>query len=367
MPQGIEVLLSSDAAHAVIRWGIRFFCALTLLQIIVLIIQKIVLERLIARRSKLKEQYVHMLKAAASSPTALVNSPSKRVEYEAFADAVVDVQTSLTPRQGEAVRQVIRQLDIPLFFVSTYSSSRSWVKKYRAVEWLGFMKLPELRDFYRKALDAKGENSYVTAKLIWSLSLIAQEEDVPLLAQRLATPGFMSAKFCEYVFCNIINAFKDRSDITTLIYSLEHLFSAEEVPLLLKRDIVQACGITSLKEAEGLIMTMLKTYGKAPEMRIAGIRALQGAGGRLLDQVVAAGLRDKDWRVRVAAAKDTSKCSSAVIALLAEVLGDENYHVRLNAAASLAAAGSDGIAILREKSLSSDRFIRDISKYMLAA
>ena len=366
MYQGIY-FLSSDAAHTLISFCIWFFIALTSLQFIVLVLQKLLLERADRHRRELREKYHTLLQSGGDTSLYAIAPPAKKMEYETFSDAAVSLLAKADREQQESIRTIVRQYMVPPYLITCFSTSRFWTAKYQALEQLGFMKLPELRDFYRSSLDARPESTYVVSKLIWALSLVCQEDDIELIAKRLDAYGFMSAKFNEYIFCNIIESFRERGQAASLAAHLDQLVRDDTLPLLIKRDIVQACGAAAFQEAEQLILDALKTHGKSAEFRIAGIRALQGTGSRILDRIVAAGLKDQDWRVRVAAAKDISKCSPAVIPLLADVLGDEHYNVRLNAALSLSRAGQRGTALLQAQSSSSDRFIRDISKYVLSA
>jgi HEAT repeat protein len=82
--------------------------------------------------------------------------------------------------------------------------------------------------------------------------------------------------------------------------------------------------------------------------------------------MIAEGLRDSDWRVRAVAAKEAHICPEEIIEPLEKALYDPNYHVRINAAQALKQMGERGLTVLTRNTTSSDRFVRDVTHYVLA-
>lgn len=357
----------SGVLHDILVLGIKFFAVITTIQIVVMIVHKLVLELRNRRRMLLKTDYLSQMYRSFRQEDVSIRRPRTMIEHEALADVCIYLMSRSLPEQVARIQQTVRRFGIPRLFVVRFARSRSWITRYRTIEKLGFLRLPELGATYRTVLESKKESRQVHSKVVWALSLICREDDLPIILESISAPDFMSAKFNEYIFCNIIGAFRGRGEAEALLDRFARIMEDEGVPLLLKRDFIQACGESCFGAAEGLILRCAERFGGSPEMRIACVRAIQGTGGEMLEEMVIAGLKDTDWRVRAVAAKDVEKCSDAIMAFLDLALGDPNYYVRLNAALSLACRGETGLALLRAKSQSSDRFIRDISQYVLAA
>jgi hypothetical protein len=359
--------LPADTLHGLMVFGVSFFAGITFLQIIILVVQKIVLENLNYRRALLRDHYLSLMQEAVSNGNFDIRKPHSKAEYEVFADVCIQLIPGYSSGQVEFIQSMVRQFGIPEYFTASFVNSRLWTRKYQIIEKLGFLKLPELGATYRETLELNNENRLVISKLVWALSLICREPDLSVILKSLSAPDFMSAKFNEYIFCNAIESFKGRGETEQLMDYFRAIMDDENISSLLKRDFIQACGVAGIAEAEGLIVHCARRFGTRSEMRIACIRAIQGTGGEALDRMVVAGLHDADWRVRAVAAKDVQKCSPRIIPFLESALGDQNYYVRLNAALSLAKKGEAGLAVLRTMSLSNDRFIRDVSKYVLTS
>lgn len=359
-------LLPSDLLRDLLVWVIAFFAVLTIGQVVVLITTKIVVEIREKRMERLKAQYLSDLNRMLSDGIA-VGRPKKRIEFESLTDGAMTLLVEAAPADRQRIRKEMRRLGVPEFYANALSRTRSWMGRYRIIERLGFLNLSEMRAIYATIMASDREHHLVAAKAVWALSRICREADLPAIMGILSRPDFMSAKFDEYVWSNIIEAFSERGEVDLLLDRLTERLEEGGLSLFPAKDLVQALGSTALAKGGELILRFSKHFGDSPDMAIACVRALQRTGGEKLDQMVIAGLGHDDWRVRTVAAKNVENCSNLVIAHLELALGDQNYHVRMNAALSLSRKGEAGLSVLRIHATSSDRFIRDVSNYVLAA
>jgi len=78
------------------------------------------------------------------------------------------------------------------------------------------------------------------------------------------------------------------------------------------------------------------------------------------------GLSHNDWRVRAVTAKAISgEVDDEIVSTLRQKLYDRVYFVRLNSARALSRLGKIGISILEDERDSRDRFVRDVTRYLL--
>jgi HEAT repeat protein len=357
--------LPSDLLRDGLVVAIGFFTAMTFVQVGVLVTSKLVVEVRERQFGRLKAQFLDLLKGDARG--AGQRPPRGRIEYDAFTDGCIELLAGAGPQESERIRGMARSCGVPAFYTAKFERKRSWMRRYQVIERLGFLNLPEVRGLYRTVMVSEKEHRLVAAKAVWALSRICREDDLAPLLQVLISPDFMSAKFNEYVWVNIIDSFRLRGEIPLLLRQLEQVVLSGEGSFYLAKDIVQALGSAGLAEGAGFISRCAdELFSGSAEMRIACIRALQRTGGKMLEPMVVAGLTDQDWRIRAVAAKEVAKCSDRVIEALEKALGDSNYHVRMNAALSLAERGEAGRAVLRRHSQSPDRFTRDVTNYVLA-
>ncbi|UFS72880.1 HEAT repeat domain-containing protein [Geomonas sp. RF6] len=357
--------LYSHLVREGVLWGIRVFCAICVVQLVVLVLHKLAVERRERREALLKSRYLARMYRSLVERRVMQSKPATREEYDALSDVCIYLMSSASAAELRLIADTARECGIADFYGHELARSHFWITKYQLVEKLGFLKLLELAPVFRRVLDEDEDQPQVVAKAAWALSLICREEDLPHLFARMSAPNFMSAKFNEHLFGNIIAAFRGRGESRRLLSLLSELLEGESIPLLVKRDFIEACGAAGFGEAEALITWSAQHLEESPEMRIACLRSMQKLGGGKVDSFILAGMRDSDWRVRAVAAKSVQRCSNDVVPALEEALSDQSYHVRVNAALSLAHKGEEGRAALSRQTGSRDRFVREVSRYVL--
>ena len=358
-------IVSPDLIKYYLLGAIGIFIFITVILFVVLIVHKLHVERRQKRLKRLQDTYADFLVRKQSQPDLVIEKPDKDIEFEALGNAIIDM-TSVKPDDGAFVshlRRMTRVLELDVYN-RKLASSRSWVERYRAVETLGFLKMPEFGPFYHSILK-KEKNIHVITKTIWSLSLIAEENDLDAINSFLSDPLFASSKFKEYIYTNIIRTFQERGEENRFVQLLESWVEKPDMPVLLKKDAISACGVVHLTSAKDVINKYYTRFHEVTEMKIACIRALERLGAHDMCHLIVSALNDEDWRVRAVAAKNAEVCSDIVIGALESVLRDRNYYVRINAAQALSKLGQQGIAVLSRFTSSDDKFARDMAHYML--
>jgi hypothetical protein len=344
--------------------SVSVIIAVTLLLFIILIIHKLHVEHREQLLRKLKDRYTVTVSVRMLEQTARIDKPTQPIEYEALGDVLIDLMVNVTGVMTDQLRAIAREYDIVGYYRKLLDS-RSWVKRYQAMEKLGFLRLPELKPLYRALLDRE-KTSHVVSKAIWALSFIAHDEDLSPINRFLTDPHFASSKYKTYIYTNIIRSLRERGEEATFLKFLAGRMDDETMSVILKKDIIEACGAEGLYSAKETIIAYFRRFHDVPEMRISCIRALEKICAGDAHPMIAEGLRDADWRVRAVAAKEAHICPEEIIEPLEKALYDQNYHVRINAAQALKQMGEKGRAVLSRNTTSNDRFVRDVTHYVLA-
>lgn len=375
----------------ILMFFIWLFFIMSILQLVFLILHKTIIERRDKRFKLKKAMYFSSLTRSFTQAGQRIEPPADTLETNALIDVCVDILAGANRKNMAIIHEIVRECGIPAFLVRDYKKHILWIKHYQIIENMGFLKLPELARFYREIINRESalldknrmvkehkgngwlsdvrnpatRHLHLISKSLWALSHLCSGNDFRHIVKVLQTPGFMSGKFNEYIFCNIIDAYRHRDEAEVLLDEIETLLVDGGVPLLIKRDFVQACGITNFTESHVMVVKCTEIFTGSPEMKMACIRTLGQIGGDLLEELMDRYLADSDWRVRAVAAKDASACSDAIIPSLRKVLCDSSYYVRLNAALSLVRKGEAGKTVLRECVESSDKYGYDMATYAL--
>jgi len=361
--------------------GIIVFQAVMVLCIFLfLMAQKFRIERLEIRKKLLEKQYsvgiCRYLDTANNQPAGIAR-PQGSISYEALTEAA----NNLLAVRDETAKERIRSL-LDVFGVVDYykrmAKSSSWLKRFYAVERLGLLGMAGLKDYFIDVLRRDGSFS-VRIRALWALSLVADEEALRIITKALAAEISVSSKFNEYLYTNIIISFQRRGRISSIQPFLDELLDNATIPSALKRDVIEACGSTGIREASRHVVEFFSRFASMPEMKITCIRAAgrisdsKGCQSQLLvgpeaglEELIASGLVDEDWRVRAVSAGSIHIGQEQVIGILRKLLYDPVFYVRRNAGRALTRLGGKGLAVLTEEAASGDKFVRDNVKFVLA-
>ena len=343
---------------------IIFMSSIVILLFFTLIIHKLYVEFRENRAIRYRKFSISEITRRLGEPGYPIQKPAKRVEFEAYADVLIDMLASISGDMEVLLRDIVRELGVAPYY-QRLAGSRFWIRRFKAVEKLGFMRLPELRQFFREILRAEKDEGII-ARAVLALSFIAgDEDDIRDINRILKAPTFMSAKFNEYIFTNVIRSFRLQGLEDRFVDIMDSLRQDETVPVILKRDIIEACGSECLYQAKPVILQYYESFTDLPELKITCIRALSRMGGEDVCVIIRSCFKDKDWRVRAVDVKHAYLCADDVVNDLRDALHDENYHVRINAAQSLSKLGEKGLEALRAEINSTDRFTSDVARYVL--
>ncbi len=367
------------------------FFLMSIAQLAYLLLHKAIIERRDKRFKKKKVMYFSGVTKHLSQEDHCIEPPADVLETKALIDVCVDIMTGASRKNIEIIHKIVREFGIPAFLVNRYKKNNLWLKQYQIIETLGFLKLPELAGLYLEIIDKEStllekyrvlkeqkgygwlsdvqnpatRHLHLISKALWALSCLCSDSSFWRIIQVLQTPSFMSGKYNEYIFCNIIGAYRHRFQVEELLVETEKLLADSGVPMLIKRDFIQACGIARFTESHTMVARCTDSFSNSPEMKIACIRTLALIGDDRFEELTQRYLADSDWRVRTVAAKDAHICSDAIVPALHKMLCDKSYYVRLNAALSLARKGDAGRTVLQDCLKSSDKYEQDMALFAL--
>jgi hypothetical protein len=359
-----------------LSWLVYTQIVLLALLFFFLLLHKVHVERQARCREGLKKQIFQEICRHLICAEGELKRPACTDEYAVFAECCIDLMLSITGDEAGKVRDLLRNYGVAAHYCRM-ATSTNWLHRFQAVERLGLFALEELSDFFQDAIRRERVTA-VRMRMIWGLSRIAGSESFVALTDLLASEPPISGKFNESVFGNMIDALTRKGEADRLKKLVDEALRREDMPLPLRKDLVEACG--SARFASGLdsIIATFHRHRSVPEMRIVCIRAAGRLAGAkpgsdaagtlppsLLTDLLLPGLADPDWRVRSAAARSAPACGRQAIPPLVKLLYDEVYFVRINAGNALADLGPEGLSALKAEAASTDRFVRDTVQYVL--
>jgi len=328
-----------------------------------MIVHKLLLERQEQRQSRCKSKYLaHCLRCLDSAEHQLP-LPVKAWQWRVLADVLIYLEGGALAERRVMLQQLSRRLKVSEHLLP-HLQSRFWRVRLESVERLGLLRLPENLPALRNHL-VQEQNLHVVTKLLWSISLVGEPSDLSLIISYLGKQPVISSKFNEHLFRNLLESLlmKNLSNEATSL--CEQMLRNELAPTIFKRDLIEACGGIRFLLASPAIVGYFHQAQHDPASVISCLRALGEMGADPDGRLILPALAHADWRVRAVAARAAVTVTGAYRQLF-KLLSDTSYQVRMNAASALVAFGAEGRALLEEQGLTShDRFVRDISAYML--
>lgn len=359
----LSSIMPSHVLKEILLYAILFLLATVLILFTTLIFHKIYTERKEKKKKYLKNEYNLEINQYLARGKSNLKWPRTKLEHESLGETCIDLLLSVSPESEKKMKELIKALPL-IEYYQRLAESSSWIKRFYAIEKLGFLMQDELKDYFLGIIN-KEKSPYVKAKAVWSLSLIADEDALSKITHILPSEIPLSSKFNEYIYTNIIRSFQKKALIDRFLFYLEALINDDKTPLILKRDIIEACGSSGLKEAEKTITHYFHHLRSHPQIRITSIRALGKLKSPEAHKAVLAGFADEDWRVRAVSAEAASSCNKGVIPHLQTLLYDKFYYVRINATKTLVQFGQQGQLALQSEMNSKDKFVRETVRFYL--
>ncbi|MFY9225485.1 MAG: HEAT repeat domain-containing protein [Blastocatellia bacterium] len=356
-------IFSQQDAVQITYYLISFFIISTLLFLIILILHKLYIEKQNKQKENYKKIFIELINNYLIDQNHKIIINNNALAYETFIEVSIDLLLTISGTSQTHIKDLNRKLGV-IDFYKKQVDSNIWLKRFQAIEKLGFLKLTEEKEYFLILLE-KEEKLDIKQKLLWALSLIADEEILFAITKVLSTLETSSAKFNEYIYFNIIQEFCSKEIEDRFVSFLNKIKMDESIPQILKRDIIEACGSTTFYKSAKQIIEYCFIYQQNPNIKISCIRALGKLMNTQGEKLIKVALSDIDWRVRAVAAQSAEFCSTAIIPDLQKLLADKEYYVRFNACKTLSKLGSEAKEILSQELNSENKLVRDMAHFAL--
>lgn len=341
--------------------AILLLIAFNIAEVVVLLVHKARVERGQARKEKAKRRIADAV-ICQDDPCEGLRMPSDDVDHAAFGEALSSILESVEGEMADRAVKVIRRFGIDAYY-RRMAAGRFWFKRASAVDVLSGFRLAENRQFFLEAFAQESEPA-VKYRMLYALSFLVRDRaDTMVIAARLASLPYLTSKYTEDIFFNIIATLKQIGKEDDFGEFMLGMMKDHDVPPLVKRDCLSACNAASCERSRPIVLAYYKEFPGEPEILIACIKSLAKLGDATL---FGEALAHQDWRVRLAVLKHAEICGGGVIPAIRRLLRDPNYHIRVNAALALAKFGSTGTVILRVESRGKDRFAAEAAAYALS-
>ncbi len=361
--EALERILPPQTIQGVLNYVLILLLVTVLVLFFILIFHKLSIEFTERRRRHLRTRYRAYMRKFLLGRDGTIVRPRSKLGHEVLSALCIEKLQTSSEEDTEEIKQYIRGSFIAEYYRRMAESS-AMPKRFHAVKRLGNFSLGELKQYFKDSL-LKEKTDEVKGAIVWAMSRIADTSTLDWITLVLSTEISLSSKYNEYVYSNLIRSFKSKGIIVSFLAFMERLVADKSFPLILKRDIIEACGSSGLKEASRLIVDFFFNSDGDPPIKIACMRALGKLDCPEYSGVVTSALFHNDWRVRSQAAQAASACGEAAIPHLKNLLYDDYYYVRINAARSLSQLGDGGLSMLRSEMNSNDCFVRDTVRFML--
>ena len=359
----MEKIIPPQTMRDVLDYVLISLLVTVVLLFFLLIFHKLSIEFTERRRRRIRARYSSYMRKFLLGRDGTVVRPRSKLGFEVLSALCIEKLQTSSDEDQEIIKHYIRASFIAEYYRKMTESS-SMPKRFHAIKRLGYFSLDELRQFFKDSL-LEEKSDEVKGAIVWAMSRIADANSLDWITLILSSQISLSSKYNEYVYTNLIRSFKRKGIIVGFLVFLERLIADKSFPLILKRDIIEACGSSHLNEASRLIVDFFFSAEKHPAIKIACMRALGKLDCPEYSGVVTSALFHRDWRVRSQAAQAASACDSSAVQQLRHLLYDDYYYVRINAARSLSKLGDEGLSMLKSEMNSDDHFVRDTARFML--
>lgn len=357
----LEYLTQSPHFYEYVTYGVLFLGAFNAAEVLFLLYNKARVERSERRRAELKRLASTAL-ITSTSPAEVLPPPVTEDDFSAYSEAVASVLDSFEGEIAERATMLIARLGIDAHY-KRLARHPTWYKRGNAIDILSSFHQKSNREFFLAVFRSEPSLD-VKYRLLYGLSRLVREHgDIKTLAHLLSTLPYLTAKYTEDIFYNIITNLKAEHKEDEFGLFMKEMLHDKEVLTLVKRDCLSACYAASCGKGRDLLRQYYEAFSGEPEILIAALKALARIGDlSLLPGALAHG----DWRVRLTALKYAHLSGAYLLPELRAMLRDPNYHVRIASALALARSGPKGLMALRTAERSTDKYAAEAAAYALA-
>ena len=397
-------LTSSPHFYTYLYLAIGLLLAMNIFEVVFLLLHKLRRERAEARKEQLKRRIAAAL-IAEKEPAAGLPRPEAPADYEAYGETAASIIESFDGEVAARASRLILEFEVDRYY-KRLSRSFIWFKRAHAIDTLSSLKLERNREFFSAVFRSETANE-VKYRILYGLSLLVRDrEDIYALSKMLSALPYLTAKYTEDIFFNIVTTLKNSGREEEFGLFLKQIMTDPGIPPGVKRDCLSACHAAGCERATTVAREYYQAFQDVPEIVIACVKTLVRMGdfGILPDMlrhkdwrvrltalkyahlstasirpdpktllhdpdyhfaVLPGVLRHKDWQVKLSNLKQAHLYNAEILRELKRLLQDPNYHIRINAALSLARCGAPGTEILKEATASQDKFAAAAAAYAL--
>lgn len=356
----LEQITNSPNFYSYVYIAVLLLTVFNAAEILFLLWNKHRVESMEARKLTLKRRAAELL-ITSEDPASELPKPVREEDFAAYAEAAASVLDSFEGDIAARASALVQRLGVGTHY-KVLSRRGAWYKRAAAIDILSAFRLTDSRQFFLDTF-RRENSSEVKYRLIYGLSLLVTDHaEIKELAERLSSLPYLTSKYTEDVFYNIIISLKLLGREQEFGRFMSEIMKDEMVTVLVKRDCLSACYAAICEHGAPLVRAYYDHYRSEPEITVACIKALSKAADF---SKVPEALGNPDWRVRMTAAKYAHLAAGDLLPVLRGLLKDPNYHVRINAALALSRMGDGGLAVLREESCSKDKFAAETAAYAL--
>jgi len=291
-----------------------------LLLFFTLIFHKLFIEFTERRKRHLHSRYSSCMRKYLLGRDGVIVIPRSRLGFEVLSALCIEKFQTAPEEEQEIIKQYIRGASLVNYYQKMAESS-AMPKRFHAIKRLGNFTLDELKPYFKdRILEEKIDE--VKGAIVWAMSRIADENTLDWIARMLSKEISLSSKYNEYVYTNLIHSFKRKGIIDKFLAYVERSIADKNLPRVLKRDIIEACGSSGLHEASRLIVDFYFNSDDQSAIKIACMRALGKLECPEFRGVVTSALFHEDWRIRSQAALAASAGHESAIPHLRHLLYD---------------------------------------------
>lgn len=397
-------LTSSPHFYTYLYIAIALLLAMNIFEVSFLLFHKLRREKAEARKELLKRRIAAAV-IAEKEPAGALPGPEAAADYEAYSETAASIIESFDGEISARASRLILEFKVDRYY-KRLARSAVWYKRAHAIDTLSSLKLERNREFFSAVFRSETAKE-VRYRILYGLSLLVRDrEDIYALSNMLSTLPYLTAKYTEDIFFNIVTTLKNSGKEEEFGLFLKQIMNDPAILPGVKRDCLSACHAAGCERAAPVASEYYKAFQNVPEIVIACIKTLVRMGDfgilpevlrhkdwrvrltalkyahlgtadirpdpkTLLHDpdyhfaVLPGVLRHKDWQVRLANLKEAHLHNSEILNELRRLLKDPNYHIRINSALALARFGATGTEILKEETASPDKFAAAAAAYAL--
>jgi len=357
----LELLTQSPHFYDYVALAVLFLALFNTAEILFLLYNKSRVERSESKRQNLKRLASTAL-ITSTKPAELLPPPVTEDEYAAYSEAIASVLDSFEGEVAVSAVKLLKDFKIADHY-RRLARHRTWYKRGNAIDILASFHLKENREFFLAVFRSEPVLD-VKYRILYALSRLTREHsDISQLAHLLSKLPYLTGKYTEDIFYNIITALKAEDKEAEFGLFMAEILHDEDVLNLVKRDCITACYAAMCEKGRGLLRQYYEAFPGEPEILIAAVRALARQGDF---SVMPQALHHHDWRVRLAALKYAHLCCMGMLPEIRAMLKDPSYHVRINAGLTMARGGGIALIALKEEANSQDKFAAAAAAYALS-